>query len=417
MSVRRSCEHAFVSTAATILHADLDAFYASVEQRDDPSLRGKPVVVGGGVVLAASYEARAHGIRSAMGGRERERRCPDAIVVPGRWPAYVEASKAVFAIFARSAITVERISIDEAFLDVSGLDRISGSPAEIAARLRREVREEVGLPISVGVASSKAVAKVASNEAKPDGLLVVPAGGEPAFLGPLAVEALWGVGPVTGRKLRAAGIATVGRLAVLEETALMELVGRAAGRHLHAVANGRDPRPVRAGRRRRSFGAQSALGSRARSPAELDAKLLALVDRVTRRMRSSGRVGRTVTLRLRFGDFTRATRSRTLPRATAATEPILATLRALLEEARPLLERRGLTLIGVTVGGVEGDGGAGQLVLDLDGPGAALDAVLDSVRDRYGSGAVQRAALLGAHEDATPWLLSGDVEEGVEAEG
>ena len=403
-----------MSAAATILHADLDAFYASVEQRDDPSLRGRPVVVGGGVVLAASYEARAFGVRSAMGGGERERRCPQAIVVPGRWPAYVEASKAVFAIFERSAITVERISIDEAFLDVSGLDRITGSPPEIAARLRREVREEVGLPISVGVATSKAVAKVASNAAKPDGLLVVPAGGEPAFLGPLPVEAIWGVGPVTGRRLRAAGIATVGRLAALPEPTLMELVGRAAGRHLHAVANGRDPRPVRSGRRRRSFGAQSALGQRPRTAEELDARLMALVDRVTRRMRSSGRVGRTVTLRLRFGDFTRATRSRTLPRATAATEPILATLRTLLADARPLVERQGITLIGVTVGGIESDAGGGQLELAFDGPGPALDAVLDAVRDRFGTTAVKRAALLRDDEDATPWLLSGDVAEGLE---
>jgi DNA polymerase-4 len=359
----------FVPVAASILHADLDAFYASVEQRDDPRLRGKPVVVGGGVVLAASYEARAFGVRSAMGGRERERRCPDAIVVPGRWPAYVEASRAVLAIFERSAVTVERISIDEAFLDVSGLDRITGTPPEIAARLRREVREEVGLPISVGVASSKAVAKVASNQAKPDGLCVVPAGEEAAFLAPLAVEVLWGVGPVTARKLRAAGIATVGRLATLPEPRLMELVGRAAGRHLHAVARGRDPRPVRSGRRRRSFGAQSALGRGPRTPEELDAKLLALVDRVTRRMRSSGRVGRTVTLRLRFGDFTRATRSRTLPRATAATEPILTTLRALLAEARPLVAARGITLIGVTVGGVESDGGGASSSWPSRGPG------------------------------------------------
>ena len=405
----------FVREAA-ILHADLDAFYASVEQRDDPSLRGRPVVVGGGVVLAASYEARAFGVRSAMGGRERERRCPQAIVVPGRWEAYVAASKAVFAIFERSAITVERISIDEAFLDVSGLDAITGTPRQIAERLRREVRDEVGLPISVGVATSKSVAKVASNEAKPDGLVVVCAGGEPAFLGPLGVEAIWGVGPVTARTLRAEGIATVGRLAALEETTLMGIVGRAAGRHLHAVANGRDPRPVRSGRRRRSFGAQSALGSRRHTAQELDTRLMALVDRVTRRMRSSGRVGRTVTLRLRFADFTRASRSRTLARATAATGPILTTLRTLLAQARPLVARRGLTLIGVTVGGVEHDGGGGQLALELDGPGAALDTVLDDVRERFGAGAVKRAALLRENDDATPWLLSGDVAEGVDGE-
>ncbi len=417
---------------ASILHADLDAFYASVEQRDDPALRGKPVVVGGGVVLAASYEARAFGVRSAMGGRERERRCPDAIVLPGRWPAYLEASRAVFAVFERSAITVERISIDEAFLDVSGLERISGSPEVIAAQLRHEVRAEVGLPISVGVATTKSVAKVASNAAKPDGLVVVPAGGEPAFLGPLPVEALWGVGPATAARLRAAGITTVGRLASTQETTLMVLVGRAAGRHLHAVANARDPRPVRAGRRRRSFGAQSALGRGARTPVELDARLLALVDRVTRRMRTSGRVGRTVTLRLRFADGTRATRSHTLPRATAATEPIVATLRTLLADAGPLVERQGITLIGVTVSGIEGDGGGGQLELALDGRpaaadavrpaldtalggrGPALDAVLDDVRERFGAGAVKRAALLSTDEDAVPWLMSGDASEGRE---
>ncbi len=403
--------------SASILHADLDAFYASVEQRDDPGLRGKPVVVGGGVVLAASYEARAFGVRSAMGGRERERRCPQAIVVPGRWDAYVAASKAVFAIFARTAVTVERISIDEAFLDVSGLDRILGSPEEIAARLRREVREEVGLPISVGVAATKSVAKVASNAAKPDGLRVVPAGSEPAFLGPLPVEALWGVGAVTGAKLRAAGIQTIGALSAVELPVLMELVGVAAGRHLHAVANARDPRPVRSGRRRRSFGAQSALGRRTVTDAQLDERLLGLVDRVTRRMRTSGRVGRTVTLRLRFGDYTRATRSHTLPRPTAATEPILSTLRTLLADARPLIAEKGITLVGVTLSGVEADGGAGQLELPLDGRGPALDAVLDSVRERYGTDTIKRAALLHRGEDMTPWLLSGDASEGFEGSG
>src|SRR6185436_9568768 len=197
------CEHVFVSrSTATILHADLDAFYASVEQRDDPSLRGRPVIVGGGVVLACSYEAKARGVRTAMGGGQARRLCPDAVVVRPRMSAYSEASKAVFSVFNETTPLVEALSIDEAFLDVRGMRRIFGSPVRIAARLRREVRAQVGLPITVGVAGTKFLAKVASGVAKPDGLLVVPPGGELAFLHPLPVERLWGVGPVTARKLR-----------------------------------------------------------------------------------------------------------------------------------------------------------------------------------------------------------------------
>src|SRR6266513_859310 len=201
--------------AATILHADLDAFYASVEQRDDARLRGRPVIVGAGVVLAASYEAKAYGVRTAMGGRQARRLCPNAIVVPPRMSAYAEASKAAFRVFEDTSPLVEGLSIDEAFLDVRGLERISGTPPEIAARLRREVRERVGLPITVGVARTKFLAKVASGVAKPDGLLVVPPDGELAFLHPLAVERLWGVGPVTAAKLHDQGIATVGEVAQL----------------------------------------------------------------------------------------------------------------------------------------------------------------------------------------------------------
>jgi DNA polymerase IV len=256
----------FVSQRATILHADLDAFYASVEQRDDPRLRGRPVIVGGGVVLAASYEARAHGVRSAMGGARARRLCPDAIVVEPRWQAYVEASRAVFGIFERTSPLVEGLSIDEAFLDARGLERIQGSPEQIAAALRREVRERLGLPITVGVASTKFLAKVASAVAKPDGLLVVPAGEERAFLEPLPVEALWGVGPATAGRLRGRGLATVGQVARLGEEALIGLLGAAAGRHLHALAHNRDPRPVRAGRRRRSVGSQCALDYSSRPP-------------------------------------------------------------------------------------------------------------------------------------------------------
>ena len=224
------CEHMFVSGGATILHADLDAFFASVEQRDDPQLRGKPVIVGGCVVVAASYEAKAFGIETAMGGRQARRLCPHAIVAPARFSAYAEASKAVYRVFDDMSPLVEGLSIDEAFLDVRGMERIAGTPVEIAARLRRRVLKEVGLPLTVGVARTKFLAKVASGVAKPDGLLVVPPDGELAFLHPLPVERLWGVGRVTAAKLRERGIETVGQVAWLDEKELVGLLGHAAGR-------------------------------------------------------------------------------------------------------------------------------------------------------------------------------------------
>jgi DNA polymerase IV len=381
---------------ATILHADLDAFYASVEQRDDVRLRGRPVVVGAGVVLAASYEAKACGVRTAMPGGLARRLCPQAVVVPPRMSAYSEASKAVFEVFERTTPLVEGLSIDEAFLDVGGLRRVSGTPRDIAARLRRDVRQRVGLPITVGVARTKFLAKVASGVAKPDGLIVVPPDGELAFLHPLPVERLWGVGRVTAAKLRDRGISTVGEVARVPEAALVAMLGRGSGRHLHALAHNRDPRPVEVGRRRRSMGAQRALGRARRStPADIDASLVALVDRVTRRMRAAGRVGRTVTLRLRFDDFSRATRSHTLARATSSTPTILATARGLVAEAMPLIRRRGLTLVGVAVGNL-GDDRHVQLELPFRRRAAsALDAAVDEVRDRFGTAAVTRAVLLG----------------------
>jgi DNA polymerase-4 len=391
--------------AATILHADVDAFYASVEQRDDPRLRGRPVIVGAGVVLAASYEAKAFGVRTAMGGGQARRLCPRAIVVPPRMSVYAEASRALFRVFDDASPLVEGLSIDEAFLDVRGLERISGTPAEIAARLRREARERVGLPITVGVARTKFLAKVASGVAKPDGLLVVPPDGELAFLHPLPVERLWGVGPATARKLHERGISTVGEVARLPETSLVTMLGRASGRHLHALAHNRDPRPVQVGRRRRSIGSQCALGRSRKTPEAVDAVLVSLVDRVTRRMRAAGRAGRTVVLRLRFGDFSRATRSHTLPRPTAHTQTILLTARWLLATAMPEIERRGLTLVGIAVANLEDDG-ALQLVLPFDRhSGAALDAALDEVRRRFGSTAVTRAVLLGRDPGFTVPML------------
>ncbi|MGH2685126.1 MAG: DNA polymerase IV, partial [Actinomycetota bacterium] len=302
-----------------ILHADLDAFYASVEQRDDPALRGKPVIVGGGVVLAASYEAQGFGVRTAMGGRQAYRLCPRAIVVRPRMSAYSEASEAVFEVFRDTSPWVEGLSIDEAFLDVSGLRRISGSPRQIAEQLRRQVRERVGLPITVGVARTKFLAKVASGVAKPDGVLVVPAEGELAFLHPLPVERLWGVGDVTARKLHARGLSTVGQVAARTEAELIAILGRASGRHLHALAHNHDLRPVEVRRRRRSMGAQRAIGWGPKSPTKVDATLVGLVDRLTRRLRNAHRVCRTVVLRMRFDDSSRATRSHTLWEATADT--------------------------------------------------------------------------------------------------
>ncbi|MGH8775297.1 MAG: DNA polymerase IV [Jiangellaceae bacterium] len=379
---------------ATILHADLDAFYASVEQRDDPRLRGRPVIVGGGVVLAASYEAKAHGVRTAMNGTRARRLCPGAVVVPPRFSAYVEASKAVFDVFRDTTPLVEGLSIDEAFLDVGGLRRLSGTPGEIAARLRHDVAQRVGLPITVGVARTKFLAKVASAVAKPDGLLVVPPDGELAFLHPLPVERLWGVGRVTAGKLNSRGIMTVREVADLPERTLISMLGPAAGRHLHALAHNLDPRPVQVGRRRRSIGAQHALGRRHRTPDDLDAVLVALVDRVARRLRAAARVCRTVMLRLRFDDFTRATRSHTLWQATARTDEILGTGRDLLAAAMPTIERQGITLLGISLGNLDDD--PRQLVLPLDGPDRSrLDATLDGVRDRFGSASITRAVLLG----------------------
>lgn len=395
----------FVPAEPGILHADLDAFYASVEQRDDPALRGRPVIVGGGVVLAASYEAKARGVRSGMGGSTARRLCPNAVVVPARIAAYSDASKAVFAVLEDVAPVVEGISIDEAFLDVRGLEHISGTPRQIAERLRRTVREQVGLPITVGVATTKHLAKVASAVAKPDGLLVVPVGGELEFLHPLPVERLWGVGPATAARLHAHGITTVGQIAALSEPDLMTAVGRAAGRHLHALANNRDPRRVRTRRRRRSMGSQRALGRRAKSWELLDSTLVALADRLTRRLRGAGRVARTVVLRLRFSDFSRATRSHTLAEATADTAVVLAAARELFDAARPLIEKKGITLLGITLTNLENEG-AIQLCLPLnDSPTQALDSAVDDIRDRFGSAAITRAVLVGREQDPTVPML------------
>lgn len=386
----------FVRCEASILHADLDSFYASVEQRDDPGLRGRPVIVGGGVVLAASYEAKAYGVRTAMGGAQARRLCPHAVVVPPRMSAYSKASDAVFEVFHDCTPQVEPLSVDEAFLDVAGLRRVSGTPIQIGARLRADVLARVGLPITVGIARTKFLAKVASQEAKPDGLLLVPPDRELEFLHPLPVRRLWGVGAVTADKLHTHGITTVAQVAELNESTLSSMLGQAMGRQLFALSRNIDRRRVTTGVRRRSVGAQRALGraGTGMSPAEIDAVVINLIDRITGRMRAAGRTGRTVVLRLRFEDFSRATRSQTMPWATSSTRPILATARRLVASAAPLIAERGLTLVGFAVSGIDRTG-AQQLALPFDGESPAVDEAIDQVHRRYGKSALTRAVLVG----------------------
>ena len=380
---------------ATVLHADLDAFYASVEQRDNPELHGRPVIVGEGVVAAASYEAKRRGVRTAMATGRALRLCPDAVVVRPRMEAYSAASRQVFAIFHDTTPYVEGISIDEAFLEVGGLRRIAGTPQEIAVRLRARVREEVGLPISVGVARTKFLAKIASGVSKPDGLLVVEPEREEEFLHPLPVERLWGVGPKTAEKLHARGIRTIGQLAELEAETAERWLGKAAGAHLHALARLRDPRPVEATHRRESIGSQRALGSRPRSFAELELIVTQIVDELAKSLRDRGSTCATVVLRVRYGDFARATRSHTLAVPSDRTDVLLKTALGLLQNVEREIAERGVTLVGVSFAHLD-RASADQLELPIDwNDGARIDKALDSVRDRFGAGAVTRAALLG----------------------
>jgi DNA polymerase-4 len=363
---------------ATILHADLDSFYASVEQRDRPELRGRPVVVGGGIVLAASYEAKRHGVSTPMPEFTARHLCPDMVVVRPRFEAYSEASKAVFEVFDDTTPLVEGISIDEAFLDVGGLGRVSGTPEQIACRLRAEVLDRVGLPITVGVARTKFLAKVASGVAKPDGLLVVEPDREMEFLYPLPVGTRGGGGPVTARTLNDRGLYTVADVAALGEEHLVALLGVASGRKVHALAHNRDPRRVETGRRRGSIGSQSALGRGPKTFDTLEALLQGIVDRVTRRMRNADRLGRTVTLRFRYDDFTRATRARTLAHPTAATEPIRDVALAILR-----YESEGVEQLLLPFGRKDTSG---------------LDAAVDDLRKRFGHHALTRASLLGSRQ-------------------
>ncbi|MCU1386954.1 MAG: dinB [Ilumatobacteraceae bacterium] len=407
------CEHVFVSAVprvptdeATILHADLDSFYASVEQRDDPTLRGRPVIVGGGgVVLAASYEAKAFGIRAAMGGRMARELCPRAVFVEPRFDAYTEASKAVFAVFDDVTPLVEPMSIDEAFLEVRGLQRLAGSPREIAVKLRADVRERVGLPITVGVARTKFLAKVASGVGKPDGLLVVDPDRELEFLHPLPVQKLWGVGPITTRKLNDRGIYTVADVASLPEPVLTSILGPYSGRHISALAENRDPRRVTTGKRRRSIGSQRALGHRMRTADELDAFLVGIVDRVTGRMRKAGRAGRTIVLRIRFDDYRAITRSHSLDQPTAHTETVLHVVRVLLDGVMAQIAEHGVTRLGISVANLDDDDTL-QLTLPFDQlSDSVLDTTLDAVRVKFGNAAITRAVLVGKDEGLSMPML------------
>lgn len=395
-----------VQGAATTIHADLDAFYASVEVRDDPSLQGRPIAVGGGVILSATYEARRFGVRSAMTGSEARRRCPGLRIVPARFSAYVSTSRLVMEVFDRFTPIVEPISIDEAFLDVSGTAHLFGPPITIAQSIRRVVLEEVGLPISVGIATTKHLAKIASRVAKPNGLVAVDPGEEEEFLRPLPVGMVWGVGPVAESNLARFGITTIGDLADLPRSTLAGWLGQHWGSHLWHLAHNHDPRPVERSHGAGSVGAQSA--GRGTDVEARHRTLLSLADRIGVRLRRKHQAGRRVTVRVRFDDMSSVTRAITLPGPIAETTALY---RQAARLADALVAERGegrqVTLVGISVSQLHKTPHI-QMELALDGldedPSARagseanlrlhdLDTAVDEVRQRYGRSAVHRAAI------------------------
>ncbi len=379
----------------TILHADLDAFYASVEQLLNPSLRGKPVLVGGGVVVAASYEARAFGVHAPMSSREALQLCPKAIVVEGHFARYLDLSEQVMTIFEDSTPVVEQISVDEAFLDVSGTSHLLGRPSEIAREIRRRVRDEIGLPLSIGVASTKFLAKIASARAKPDGLVIVDLGTELNFLHPLPVEALWGVGKVTAARLHRLGIGTIGELAQVRPAALAPVLGPGASGALGALSWNQDPRPVWGGRRAGSVGSQQALGRGLTDSEEMAVVVLGLADRIGRRLRAKGRSGSTLSVRVRYPGPRLVSRSHTLTAPTASTTALANLGMELVHRGLQVSDEEPVTLIGMAVSNLTTDQYL-QLELDIDdgdvlrmGSAAdvrrrSLDESVDAVRDRFG---------------------------------
>ena len=406
--------------AATILHADLDAFYASVEVRDRPELRGKPVAVGGGVVLAATYEARRFGVGAALSGAEAHRRCPGLIEVPARFDAYVAASRQVMEILEGFTPAVEPISIDEAFLDVAGSVHLFGTPERIAEKIRARVRAEVGLPISVGGATTKHLAKIASRVAKPDGLIIVPPGEEESFVDPLPVGFVWGIGPVGQERLARYGVSTIGDLRSLPEQTVAGWFGPHWGAHLWARANNRDSRQVVSRAGAGSVGAQSA--GDATEPARRHTTLLALSERIGTRLRRKQLAGRRITVRVRLDDMTALTRARGLAGPIAETTPLFRSAVELVDGLiRERAPARGITLVGISVSLLQQ---APHLQLSLTmgeypgevAPGSPrhvqyrdLDAALDRARARFGRPAVIRSALLESPtEQRSPVLEMGE---------
>jgi DNA polymerase-4 len=386
-----------METAATILHADLDAFYASVEQLLDPGLRGKPIAVGGGVVLAASYEAKAFGVHGGMSGFKAREVCPELIFVGGNFKDYQRLGDAAIRVIHDFTPLVERISIDEAFADVKGCTHLFGSPAEIAAEIRRRIRLELGLAISIGVASTKHLAKIASQVAKPDGLVLVEPGTELCFLERLPVELLWGVGPATKARLNATGVATIGQLAKTPGWSLAGLLGPAAGEKLSALAANRDPRKIRTAHRAQSAGAQSALGKKPAEERIFRPALRHLADRVATRLRAKSRPGRTVTVRVRFADMRSITRSVTLDAPIAATAILAEVAEELVRVAladHP--DERTISLLAISVSHLEKERPlqlefALGLADEKRKPGSRIgmarftaDRAVDKVRDRFG---------------------------------
>jgi DNA polymerase IV len=393
--------------ARSILHVDMDAFFVSVELLRRPELRGRPVVVGGtgdrGVVAAANYEARAFGIFSAMPSARARRLCPHAVFLPGDHAHYAEVSGRVMAIFRSYTPLVEPLSLDEAFLDVTGARRALGDGSRIGRAIREEVLAEEALHCSVGVAATKMVAKLASEAAKPratrtgpepgEGVHVVAPGAEDAFLRPLPARALWGVGPATLARLERLGVRTVGDIADLPEAALVGAIGRANGLHLGRLARGIDPRPVVPDVRAKSIGHEETFPADLHDPADLEREIVRMADAVAWRLRRDGRAARTVTLKVRFGDFRTITRSVTVPVPLDDAPALVAAARELLREVDPA---PGVRLLGVTGHGLV-EAGARQLTFDdVDGPDwHDASGAVDAVRERFGDAAIGPASSVG----------------------
>ncbi len=400
---------------AGILHADLDAFYAAVAVKEDPSLAGKPVAVGAGVVLSCTYEARAYGVRGGMPVREARSMCPHLIVVDGTFGAYTEYSKAVFAIFESYTPVVERLSIDEAFMDVTGSTHLFGTPADIGRAIRNDVRRETGLAVSVGATPRKFLSKIASQVAKPDGLIVVNPGEELEFLHPLPVSYLWGVGPVTKRRLNALGIHTIGDIAATPQDSMVSMLGSAHATHLYALSHNLDPRPVEMRRKAKSLSAQSAMRAKIRTLDELVPVLSRLTDRVAGRMRAKDLTARTVTIKIRFGDLSSITRSTTMPTSTGSTGAIVVVATKMLERVLTEFPKHETTLLSVAASGIA-TGEPTQLAFGVDDDDVsggspreleyeALDQSVDELRRRFGADVITHGSdLLSGRTDFTDGL-------------